>query len=159
MKKCLQAAAVVGASALPVEAQETPLSVIRGAETETSAGPEDYFTGSVIVGPLFSAPGEARLGGGLVQFEAGAYTALHTHPLGQTLYITKGIAWVQEEGGAIVEARPGDIVQIPAEVKHWHGAAAGSAMAHFAIAEAVDGSAVTWMEKVAPEDYAAGPAQ
>ena len=58
-----------------------------------------------------------------------------------------------------VEARPGDIVQIPADVKHWHGAAAGSAMAHFAIAEAVDGSAVTWMEKVAPEDYAAGPAQ
>ena len=107
MKKCLQAAAVVGASALPVEAQESPLSVIRGAETETSAGPEDYFTGSVIVGPLFSAPGEARLGGGLVQFEAGAHTAWHTHPLGQTLYITQGIAWVQEEGGAIVEARPG----------------------------------------------------
>lgn len=83
------------------EIVQAPLGVIRGAEVETNAGPGNLFTGAVEIGPLFSAPEPARLGGGVVTFEAGAHTAWHTHPLGQTLYITEGCAWVQSEGEAV----------------------------------------------------------
>ena len=78
------------------------------------------------------------------------------HPLGQTLYITSGCGWVQSEGGPVREVRPGDIVQIPPNVRHWHGASAGEAMAHLAVAESLDGSRVTWMEHVSDADYAEG---
>jgi 4-carboxymuconolactone decarboxylase len=132
------------------------LVVVRAADAETSTGPEDKFTGTVEIGPLFSAPEPARMGGGLVRFDAGAYTAWHTHPLGQTLHITEGCGWVQVEGHPVREVGAGDIVVIPPETRHWHGASASEAMAHLAIAEAQDGSRVTWMEHVAPEDYARG---
>ena len=131
----------------------TELSVVR-ADGETFAGPEATFTGTVTVGPLFSAPGAARMGGGLVRFDAGAHTAWHTHPLGQTLYVTEGCALVQIEGQEVVSAGPGDFVMIPPAARHWHGASADGPMAHIALSEAVDGSAVTWMEKLSDAEYA-----
>lgn len=51
---------------------------------------------------------------------------------------------------------PGDVVWIPPNVRHWHGASADQPMTHFAIAEALDGSSVTWMELVPDEIYQAG---
>ena len=97
------------------------------------------------------APGAAA--GAAVTFEPGARTAWHTHPAGQTLIVTAGLGRVQEEGGPVQEIRPGDVVWFPAGVKHWHGAAPDVAMTHIAIHEAVDGSAVTWMEHVTDADY------
>lgn len=139
------------------EAEPTAeLTVVQGADAETFAGPEDKFTGAVEIGPLFSAPEPARLGGGVVRFEAGTHTAWHTHPLGQTLYITEGCGWVQVEGQPVREVTPGDIVIIPPETRHWHGASASEAMTHLAIAEALDGTAVTWMELVPQEAYSQG---
>lgn len=132
------------------------LTVIRGETAEISAGAEANFTGAVKVGPRFSAPEPARIGGGLVRFEAGARTAWHTHPLGQTLYITEGCAWVQVEGQPVREASPGDIVVIPPEARHWHGASASEPMTHLAFLEALDGTRVTWMEHVSDEEYAQG---
>ena len=84
----------------------------------------------------------------IVTFEPGARTAWHTHPLGQTLIVTSGCGWVQVEGGPNEEIRPGDIVWFPPGEKHWHGATATTAMTHIAIAEALDGKTVDWMEKV-----------
>jgi 4-carboxymuconolactone decarboxylase len=139
------------AGAAPAE-----LIVIRGNTADISVGDEANFTGVAEVGPRFSAPEPARLGGGLVRFEAGARTAWHTHPLGQTLYITEGCAWVQVEGQQIREAGAGDIVVIPPEARHWHGASAGEPMAHLAFLEALDGTRVVWMEHVSDEDYARG---
>jgi 4-carboxymuconolactone decarboxylase len=132
------------------------LTVVRSGSGETFMGDEANFTGRVEVGPIFSAPDPARLGGGLVRFEAGARTAWHTHPLGQTLYITEGCGWVQVEGHPVREVSPGDIVVIPPEARHWHGASASQAMVHLAMSEAVDETAVTWMELVSDEEYTRG---
>ena len=92
----------------------------------------------------------------IVTFEPGARTAWHTHPLGQTLIVTSGCGWVQREGGPKEEIRPGDVVWFPPGEKHWHGATATTAMSHIAIAEALDGKTVDWMEKVSDEQYRAG---
>ncbi|MGB6103101.1 MAG: cupin domain-containing protein [Pusillimonas sp.] len=116
-------------------------------------GPADYFTGTVRIDSPFQAPGPARVGGGTITFEPRARTAWHTHPLGQTLIVTAGTGLVQEWDGPLREIRPGDVVWIPPAVKHWHGASPTTAMTHIAIAEAVDGKAVEWMEKVSDEQY------
>ncbi len=76
-----------------------------------------------------------------------------THPLGQTLIVTGGFGWVQQEGGPVEEIRPGDVVWIGPGLKHWHGATAATAMTHVAIQEKLNGSPVTWMEKVTDEQY------
>jgi quercetin dioxygenase-like cupin family protein len=116
-------------------------------------GPEDWFTGTVRLDPLFQADAPARVAGASVTFEPGARTAWHTHPLGQTLIVTSGCGRAQREGGPIEEIRPGDVVWFPPGEKHWHGAAPTTAMTHIAIQEALDGRAVDWMEKVREEQY------
>ena len=86
-------------------------------------------------------------------FEPGARTAWHTHPLGQTLYVISGIGRVQAKGGPIREIRPGDVVWIPPNEKHWHGASPDNSMTHIAMQEALDGVFSTWMEHVTDEEY------
>ena len=77
-----------------------------------------------------TAPAPARVVVNRVSFEPGARTNWHTHPLGQTLIVTAGVGWVQRQGGVVEEIRPGDVVWLPPEEKHWHGA---TAMTHIAI--------------------------
>jgi quercetin dioxygenase-like cupin family protein len=91
----------------------------------------------------------------VVTFEPGARTAWHTHPLGQTLIVTAGYGWVQREGGAIEEIRPGDVVWFEPGEKHWHGATSATAVSHIAIQEKLNGSAVDWMEQVSDDQYGA----
>jgi quercetin dioxygenase-like cupin family protein len=92
-----------------------------------------------------------------VTFEAGARSAWHSHPLGQTLIVTAGTGWIQEEGGGEKqEIRQGDVVWTPPGVWHWHGATRTTAMTHIAIQEALDGKVVEWTEKVSDEQYQAG---
>ncbi len=129
---------------------------IKRAGSEPSAkGPSDYFTGTVRLDAPFKGSGGARVGGATVTFEPGARTAWHTHPLGQTLLVTAGRGRAQREGGPIEEIFPGDIVWFPPGEKHWHGAAPETAMTHIAIAEALDGLNVHWLEKVTDEQYGA----
>jgi quercetin dioxygenase-like cupin family protein len=119
-------------------------------------GPPEWFTGTVRIDSPFQRSNPARVGGAIVTFEPGARTAWHTHPLGQTLIVTAGCGWVQREGGPVEEIRPGDVVWFPPGEKHWHGAAATTAMTHIAIAEALEGKTVDWLEKVSDEQYQAG---
>ena len=116
-------------------------------------GSEDWFTGSVRIDPLFAANEARRAAGALVTFEPGARTAWHTHPLGQTLIITAGAGWVQKDGGTIEEIKPGDVVWIEPNEKHWHGATATTGMSHIATHENLNGKVVDWMEKVSDEQY------
>ncbi|WP_439473570.1 (R)-mandelonitrile lyase [Algoriphagus formosus] len=116
-------------------------------------GPEDWFTGQVRIEPLFSKQPRTVAAGALVTFEAGARTAWHTHPAGQTLIVQSGSGLIQKEGGAIVEIGPGDVVYFEPEEKHWHGASPKYPMSHIAIQEEIDGKVVTWMEKVTDEEY------
>jgi len=129
------------------------MKIIRNASNPSVAGPESYFSGQVRIDSPFSASAPARVGGAIVTFEPGARTAWHTHPLGQTLIVTQGQGWIQKEGEAVETINPGDIVWIPENVKHWHGATRHTAMTHIAIAESLDGSPVTWLEKVSDEEY------
>ncbi len=116
-------------------------------------GPADWFTGTVRVDSMFQRSAPARIGGAIVTFEPGARTAWHTHPLGQTLIVASGSGRIQREGGPVEEIRAGDTVWFEPGEKHWHGASPTTAMTHIAIAEALDGKAVEWMEKVSDEQY------
>jgi quercetin dioxygenase-like cupin family protein len=129
----------------------------RAGSQSSAKGPAEYFTGTVRIDAPFQATAPGRAGGATVTFEPGARTAWHTHPLGQTLIVMAGCGWVQREGEPIQEIRPGDIVWFEPGEKHWHGATPNTAMTHIAIAESLDGKAVTWMEQVSDADYQAGP--
>ncbi|WP_333461967.1 (R)-mandelonitrile lyase [Microcoleus sp. herbarium7] len=138
--------------------QNSPtIAITRIGSQPSQPAPAEYFTGAARVSPLPPANEPSRLGGASVTFEAGARTAWHTHPLGQTLIVTSGVGRVQRWGGPIEEMRTGDVVQIPPGVKHWHGAAPNSAMTHVALAESQNGKSVDWLEKVSDEQYAAAP--
>ena len=129
------------------------MEITRSGAQPSARGPAEYFTGTVRIDAPFAGEEPARIGGATVTFEPGARTAWHTHPLGQTLIVTAGLGWVQREGGAVQEIRPGDIVWIAPGEKHWHGATTTTAMTHIAIAEKRNGSPVDWMEQVTAEQY------
>lgn len=116
-------------------------------------GPGEWFTGRVRIDPLFDAPAPGNTAGASVTFEPGARTAWHTHPLGQTLIVTAGCGWVQRDGGAKEQVRPGDVVWFAPGEKHWHGATTTTAMTHIAVQEKLDGSPVAWMEQVSDVQY------
>jgi len=129
------------------------MEIKRNGSLPSAKGPAEYFTGAVRIDSRFQASDPARVGGAIVTFEPGARTARHTHPLGQTLIVTSGIGWAQRDGGPIEEIRPGDVVWFPPGEKHWHGATSTNAMTHIAIAEALSGKSVDWMEHVSDAQY------
>ncbi len=129
------------------------MDITRAGSRPSSKGPADWFTGTVRIDPMFTAPPPARGAGARVTFEPGARTAWHTHPLGQTLIVTEGAGLVRREGGPIEEIRPGDVVWFPPGEKHWHGASPTTAMSHIAVQESLDGKNVEWMEQVTDEQY------
>ena len=129
------------------------MTIARAGSQPSVKPPADWFTGTVRLDPLLAAKEPSRVSAAAVTFEPGARTAWHTHPLGQTLIVTAGMGWAQLEGEAIQEIRPGDVVTFPPNVKHWHGASPTTAMTHIAIQESVNGSPVTWLEKVSDEQY------
>ena len=131
------------------------MQIKRAGSQASGKGPQDWFTGTVRIDPLFPVTPPARAAGNAVTFEPGARTAWHTHPLGQTLIVTAGAGRVQRWGGPVEEIRPGDVVWFEPGEKHWHGASATTAMTHIAIQEALDGKAVEWMEHVTDEQYGA----
>jgi quercetin dioxygenase-like cupin family protein len=131
------------------------MEIRRSGSRTSGKGPAEWFTGTVRIDALFSAPAPARAAGASVTFEPGARTAWHTHPLGQTLIVTAGHGWAQHWGGPKEEIHPGDVVWFPPGEKHWHGATATSSMTHIAVQEAQDGKPVDWMEHVSDEQYGA----
>lgn len=102
-----------------------------------------------------TAPGQA--GTALVTFTPRARTYWHTHPAGQTLYVTDGCGWTQAEGEPVQRICAGDAVYVKPGVRHWHGATTTTSMTHLAITETYGGSNVEWMEPVTDARYT-GPA-
>ena len=133
------------------------MQVFRNGSRPSQKGPAEYFTGTVRLDMLNTAPEPSRVAAASVTFEPGARTAWHTHPLGQTLVVTAGVGWTQCEGGPKTEIREGDVIWCPCQRRHWHGATPTTAMTHVAIAEALDGKVVDWMEPVTDEQYLADP--
>lgn len=154
MKDLVAFAVVLCSLASQVSAEESnAISVMRAGSQPSTIGAAENFTGAVRVDSRFKGADPARISGGIVSFEPGARTAWHTHPLGQTLFVTSGVGVVQHWEGEIQEIKPGDIVWIPPDVKHWHGAAPTVGMSHLAFSEALDGKSVDWMEHVTHEQY------
>lgn len=148
--------------AAPSADAQPPITISRrGAQPPQAAVPTQpgtgvsNLTGSVRVEPVFQAIAPGRAIGSDVMFAPGARTAWHVHPAGQTLIVTAGVGRVQQWGAPVDEIRPGDVVRIPPNVKHWHGAAPDAAMSHLAITEALGGRSVEWMEAVTDSQYRA----
>jgi quercetin dioxygenase-like cupin family protein len=146
-------AALAACGRAHAQERNATMQITRSGSQPSTKGSAEYFTGSVRIDSRFQGSAPARVGGAIVTFEPSARTAWHTHPLGQTLIVTSGCGWAQREGAAIEEIRPGDVIWFPPGEKHWHGATATTAMTHIAIAEALDGKSVDWMEKVSDEQY------
>ena len=134
------------------------MKIIRSGSQASVKGPTEYFTGDVRIDPLVEAPPPATLLSASVTFEPGARTTWHSHPLGQTLIVTAGCGLVQRWDGPVEEIRPGDVVWIPPDTKHWHGATATAAMTHIAIVETREGKSADWLEPVDDDQYQAAPA-
>src|SRR5260221_1813802 len=111
------------------------IKVTRSGSQPSAKGPDEHFTGSVSIDPLFRENPSAHTSGGRVTFEAGARTAWHSHPLGQTLIITAGTGWIQQWGGQVEEIAEGGVVWVSPKIKHWHGATASTGMTPIGIQE------------------------
>ncbi len=129
------------------------MDIKRSGSQPSQKAPAEHFTGTVRMDPLFQSSPPARAGAIHVTFEPCARSDWHTHPLGQTLIVTSGCGRHQRWGGPVEEIRPGDVVTVGPDEKHWHGASPTTAMAHIAIQESVDGKYVVWLEKVTDEQY------
>lgn len=121
---------------------------------ETTPGPSDWFTGTVYIDAVATPSERSRVQAASVHFTPRARTAWHTHPHGQTIYVTEGVGLCQRRGGPIEIIRPGDRVFFEPGEEHWHGAAPNRFMTHLAVQQVDDqGSAVMWGEHVSDEEY------
>ena len=124
----------------------------------TAKGSAEMFTGDVFLDAIVRGQEPSRVRVNAVRFTPSARTAWHSHALGQTLYVTEGRGLHQARGGAIEEIRAGDIVHMPADQWHWHGAAPDHFMSHLSITEAVSAGErpeSTWGEHVTDDEYGA----
>jgi quercetin dioxygenase-like cupin family protein len=126
---------------------------------ETRPGPSEWFSGTVFIDAV-AAPSEgSRVSASSVHFTPGAHTAWHTHPNGQTIWVTEGLGLCQRRGGPVEVIRPGDRVFFEPGEDHWHGATPNRFMTHLAMHEVDDeGNAVTWGDHLTDEEYDARPA-
>ena len=121
-------------------------------------GPAEQFTGDVWFDAIAQGAAPSRLRVNIVRFAPGARTAWHSHPVGQTLYVTEGRGRAQSRGGALSEIRPGEVIYTPPAEWHWHGAAPDHFMTHQSILEVDDhGNSATWGDHVTDEEYGAAP--
>jgi quercetin dioxygenase-like cupin family protein len=142
-------------TAAPAKSTNDPQQIIV-TPTKTQAGAQAFpgnFTGNVSVTPFLNRTDKLAASGARVSFDAGGRTAWHSHPAGQTLFVTSGSGWVQEAGGKKIEIKQGDVVWTPPGVKHWHGGTANSAMTHVALQGFVGDKNVDWMEPVTDGQY------
>jgi quercetin dioxygenase-like cupin family protein len=115
--------------------------------------PKDWFTGDAYLTPLVAKDKNNEFSAGSVTFEAGARTNWHTHPKGQVLLVIEGNGFYQEKGKTARPIQKGDVVNIPENVEHWHGASAQSKMVHVAITNYKGEEQVTWLQPVTEDEY------
>lgn len=152
------AAARTGVATNASAQESKTISITRSSSQPPRMREVENFTGSVGVEMLVEATAPSPLNAARVTFAPGARTAWHSHPMGQTLIVTAGAGYVQQEGGEKQEIRVGDVVWTPPNVKHWHGATATDRLTHIALTEQQpDGKRVEWMEKVSDAQYNAPP--
>jgi quercetin dioxygenase-like cupin family protein len=115
--------------------------------------PGSYFTGNAFLTPLIAKDKNNDFAMGSVTFEPGARTNWHTHPRGQVLIVTEGAGFYQEKGKPARPIKKGDVVNIPENTEHWHGAAAKTQMVHIAVTNYEGETNVVWLQPVSEEEY------
>jgi quercetin dioxygenase-like cupin family protein len=145
-------------SSVPTDAatnDDSPQSTVSpAAERAAAPAPAEFFTGEVMLQPLYD-PNEYRTtGAGEVTFPPSARSHWHSHPVGQTLIVTAGIGWVQDWNGERREMAAGDVIWTPPGVKHWHGATTTGAMTHINVTGFDGDTNVEWLEEVTDAQYA-----
>lgn len=113
----------------------------------------EYFTGTAWVNILVPKDQQGNYSIGNVIFEPGSRNNWHTHPLGQILIVTDGTGWYQEKGKDARKITSGDVIVIPSDVVHWHGASKDSSLTHIAISNLSKDGPVNWLEPVTEEEY------
>ena len=115
-----------------------------------------YFVGNSYLKPL-NVTGESAVFLANVTFEPGCRNNYHIHHAtkggGQILICVEGEGWFKEEGKEVVSLKPGDVVTIPANVKHWHGAKKDSWFSHIAVEVPGENAYTEWCEPVSDEEY------
>jgi quercetin dioxygenase-like cupin family protein len=125
---------------------------------ETMAGRSEWFTGVVFIDSVAAPSAASRLSASSVHFTPGARTAWHSHPNGQTIYVTEGVGRAQGRGGPIAVIGPGDRVFFEPGENHWHGAAPDRFMTHLSMVEVDDqGNSAVWGPHVSDTEYGAAP--
>jgi len=134
------------------------MKVTRSRDLQTTMGSSEWFRGAVYIDAVAAPSGSSRLTASSVHFTPGARTAWHTHPNGQTIFVTEGLGLAQRRGGPIEVIRPGDRVFFEPGEDHWHGAAPTRFMTHIAVLDVDDkGNNATWGDQVSDAEYAAAP--
>ena len=114
-----------------------------------------YFTGDAYLKPLLAKDENNGFAMGSVTFEPSARTNWHTHPKGQVLIVTEGQGWYQEKGKPAQVIKKGDVINIPENTEHWHGASTESVMSHIAITNYKGEENVVWLKPVTGDEYTA----
>jgi quercetin dioxygenase-like cupin family protein len=121
---------------------------------QTVRGPSEWFTGVVYIDPVAAPSAGSRVQASYVHFTPGARTAWHSHPHGQTIYVTEGLGLCLRRGGPVEVIRPGDRVFFEPDEEHWHGAAPDRFMTHLALLEVDEnGNSATWGKHVSDAEY------
>ena len=115
--------------------------------------PKDWFSGNAFLTPLVAKDKNNDFSAGCVTFEPKARTNWHTHPKGQVLIVIEGNGFYQEKGKPAQRLKAGDVVNIPEQIEHWHGASATHKLVHIAITNYQGDSNVVWLSPVSDEEY------
>lgn len=115
--------------------------------------PNDWFTGDAYLLPLVIQDKNNEFSAGSVSFELSARTNWHTHPKGQVLIVTEGSGFYQEKGKTAQVINKGDVINIPENVEHWHGASGNNKMTHIAITNFKENVQVTWLGPVTDIEF------
>jgi quercetin dioxygenase-like cupin family protein len=128
---------------------------IRHPQPSQKAG-APRFIGDVWFNTIARGEGESRIRVTTVRFNPGARSAWHSHAVGQTLYVTEGVALVQSRGEDVVRLRAGDVAHTPGGEWHWHGADGQHFMSHLSVTEAPSDPSVeetVWGDPVGDDEY------
>ena len=119
-------------------------------------GPENYFSGTAWVRMLVNDENKLYHTQAYdVRFEAGARTNWHSHPGGQLLFVTDGEGCYQEKGKPARLLKKGDVVEIPPDVVHWHGAVSDKEFTHLGVSARTQDGPPVWLGEVSDEEYRA----
>lgn len=112
-----------------------------------------FFTGTTYLNMLVTKDDVWNSSIGNVTFEPNARTNWHSHSGGQILLVTAGKGLYKEEGKPIRILQKGDVVQIPPDVKHWHGSYPNEWFSHISVESNIPNNTTTWLEPVTDEQY------